>query len=59
MQMYWKLIPEKCSLILRSEVLEINPEKMHTAIPSRSKSYIGVTFDATPNYLLTKYLQEM
>jgi hypothetical protein len=47
--MNWKLIPEKCALILKGEVLEINPEKMHTAIPTRSKSYIGVTFDATRN----------
>jgi hypothetical protein len=31
----------------------MDPEKMHTAIPVRSKSYITVTFDATSNYLLT------
>ena len=49
MQMYWKLIPEECALILRGEVLEINSEKMHTAIPARCKSYFGVTFDATRN----------
>jgi len=49
MQMYWKLIPQKCALILKGEVLESNPEKMHIAIPPRSKSDIGVTFDATRN----------
>jgi hypothetical protein len=49
MQMYWRLMPGKCALILRGGVLEINPEKMNNAIPTRSKSYIGVAFDVTRN----------